>query len=182
MKRFLIILVSLLILILPGFNQTFITREGMASFYSSAPLEDIEAVNNRVQVVLDGDTGEINIRMRIEDFQFPRALMQRHFNEKFMESHLYPEARFAGYIEDFDKFVEEGIYEGVTATGSLAIHGVTREVEITGTLERVGDDYKVNTVFPVAVADYDIRIPRIFIRNIAEVVEVTAEFRLVPLS
>lgn len=38
MKRLLIILASLWILILHGFNQTFITREGMASFYSSAPL------------------------------------------------------------------------------------------------------------------------------------------------
>ncbi len=178
----LIIIASLWILISPGFNQTFITREGMASFYSSAPLEDIEAVNHRVQVVLDGATGEINIRMRIEDFQFERALMQRHFNEKFMESHLYPEARFSGDIEDFDKFVNEGVYEGVTATGSLTIHGVTREVEITGTLERDGDGYKVNAFFPVSVADYDIRIPRIFIRNIAEVVEVTADFRLVPLN
>ena len=90
-------------MILPGLNQTYIAREGMASFYSSAPLEDIEAVNNRVQVVLDGATGEINIRMRIEDFQFSRALMQRHFNEKFMESHLYPQT----YPDDSP---EPGVY------------------------------------------------------------------------
>jgi hypothetical protein len=180
MKRILIILAFLWILVSPGFSQLFVTRDGVASFYSSAPLEDIEAVNRRVQVVLDGATGEINIRMRIEDFQFEKALMQRHFNERFMESHLYPEARFSGYIEDFEKFQGQGIYEGVIATGSLMIHGVTREVKITGTLERAWDNYNLNTVFPVAVADYDIRIPRILFRNIADVVDVTAEFQLVP--
>ncbi len=165
-----------------GISQTYITREGEVSFFSSAPLEDIEAVNNRVQALLDYSTGEMAIRMRIEDFQFPRALMQRHFNERFMESHLYPEARFSGTIEDFSEKMEQGNAVGVVAAGTLTIHGVTRETEIAGTIERYGPHLICKAEFPVSVADYDISIPRIFIRNIAEVVEVTANFRLAPVD
>jgi hypothetical protein len=160
--------------------EPYITHNGTISFYSSAPLEDIEAVNNNVQALLDYTTGNIVIRMRIEDFQFSRALMQRHFNERFMESHLYPEARFTGTIHDFENFREQDSSLEVMVSGNLTIHGVTRETEIKGTIERQGSHLICNAQFPVRVEDYDIRIPRLFIRNIAEVVEVTVFFRLIP--
>jgi hypothetical protein len=183
MQKSLSIGLVLLLLALCGFSQTtYITREGTISFYSSAPLEDIEAVNNRVQAVLSTSTGEISVRMRIEDFQFSRSLMQRHFNERFMESDVYPEARLIGIIEDFEKFSETGIPGEVTVNGKLTIHGVTRDVEITGTLRRSGPHYLCHATFPVEVADYDIEIPRLLIRNIAEVVDVTVDLRLAPLD
>ncbi len=183
MQRVPLIFFAAILFPLYGMTQeSYITREGTASFYSSAPLEDIEAENNRVQAVLNNSTGEINVRMRIEEFRFPRALMQKHFNEKYMESHIYPEAGFSGFIEDFDTFSDDEIPGEVTVRGSLTIHGVTREVRITGRLERVGPHYVCNAVFPVRVEDYDIRIPRIFTRNIAEVVEVTVNFRLAPVN
>ena len=176
------ILLSLLFSFTGTAQRSYITREGAVSFFSSTPLEDIKAENNRVQAVLDNSTGEINVRMRIEDFQFPRALMQKHFNEKFMESHIYPEAGFSGFIEDFDTFSDDQIPDQVTARGKLTIHGVTREVRISGKLEKIGPHYVCNAVFPVRVGDHDIRIPRIFTRNIAEVVEVTVNLRLAPVN
>jgi hypothetical protein len=182
MNKMAIITVLAFLCSMTGISKTYITREGEISFFSSAPLEDIEAVNNRVQALLDYNTGDIVIRMRIDDFQFPRALMQRHFNERFMESHLYPEARFSGTIEDFSEKMEQGNSVAAVAAGALTIHGVTRETEITGTIERHGPHLICKATFPVRVADYDIRIPRIFIRNIAEVVEVTVNFRLAPVD
>ncbi len=183
MQRVLIIFFASILFAPDGFSQSsYITREGAVSFFSSAPLEDIEAENNRVQAILDNSTGEINVRMRISDFRFSRALMEKHFNEKFMESHIYPEAGFSGFIEDFNTFPEDEIPGEVTVRGALTIHGVTREVRITGRLEKIGPHYVCNAVFPVRVEDYDIRIPRIFTRNIAEVVEVTVNFRLAPVN
>ena len=181
-KVLVIILVPLLFSFSGTSQRSYITREGSVSFFSSAPLEDIRAENKRVQAVLDNSTGEINVRMRIEDFQFPRALMQKHFNEKYMESHIYPEARFSGFIEDFDTISDDQIPDQVTVRGALTIHGVTREVRINGRLEKIGPHYVCNAVFPVRVEDHDIRIPRIFTRNIAEVVEVTVNLRLAPVN
>jgi polyisoprenoid-binding protein YceI len=181
MQKALSIGLFLTMLIYSGFSQTtYITREGTISFYSSAPLEDIEAENNRVQAVLSTSTGEISVRLRIEDFQFSRSLMQRHFNERFMESDIYPEARLIGIIDDFEKFAETG--GEVNVTGELTIHGVTRDVEITGILRRSGPHYICHATFPVRVDDYDIEIPRLLIRNIAEVVDVTVDLRLAPLD
>ncbi len=183
MTRIIVILFSAFLFSIEGLSQTsYITREGTISFYSFAPLEDITAVNNRVQAMLNSETGEIIVRLRIEDFRFRIALMQKHFNERFMESHIYPESRFTGIIEDLDKFWSEELPEEVTVKGSLTIHGVTREVEITGSLQRSGPYLICNATFPVRVADYDITIPRILIRNIAEIVEVTVNMRLEPVK
>ncbi len=183
MKRVLILFFAAILFPLYGMSQeSYITRAGTASFHSSAPLEDIEAENYRVQAVLNNSTGEINVRMRIEDFQFPRALMQKHFNEKYMESHIYPEAGFSGFIEGFDTFSDDEIPGEVTVKGSLTIHGVTREVGIAGSIERDGPHYVCTAVFQVRVEDYDIRIPRMFIRNIAEVVDVTVNLKLAPVN
>jgi hypothetical protein len=166
---------------LPGLcQQSYITREGTISFYSSAPLEDIEAVNEQVHAVLDNSSGNVAVRLRIEDFQFARALMQRHFNENFMESHIYPEARFAGEVRDFEDLRDFENTLEVEVEGQLTIHGVTRDAVIPVTIERHGPFLICDAQFPISVADYNIEIPRLFIRNIAEVVEVTASFRLSP--
>jgi hypothetical protein len=179
MSRYAYILCLCILYQLPGFAQTIYTaRDGTISFFSSAPLEDISAENNRVQARLNSETGEIMVRLRIEDFNFRVGLMQRHFNERFMESHIYPEARFSGMIENFSEFT--GQESDHKVNGSLTIHGVTRDIEIDINLRESGPDLTGNTSFQIRVADYGIRIPRIFIRNIAEVVDVTVVLRLSP--
>ncbi|MGF1583941.1 MAG: YceI family protein [Bacteroidales bacterium] len=182
MRRF--TLISLLsLIILPVISQSsYITREGSISFYSSAPLEDIDAMNNQVQAVLDASSGEIAIRMRIEYFKFRMALMQRHFNERFMNSDQYPESVFSGYINDFNELSLTDKNENVVVNGELTIRGITRSVKISGTIERVGPHLLCKATFPVRLEDYDIRIPRLLIRNIAEEVEVTVNMRLAPVD
>ncbi len=183
MKTIVSIVALIITISFSGIAQiTHFTREGKISFFSSAPIEDIEAVNSRVQALLDNSSGEIAVRMRIEDFQFRKSLMQKHFNENYMESHNYPEARFDGYIEGFDEFAEDGYPDEVTVRGNMTIRGVTNEVAVAGSFRRSGPHYVCRAVFPVSLEDYDIRIPRMLVRNIAEVVEVTVDIRLAPVN
>lgn len=181
-KLLLISLIATGILANVDAQSSYITREGTISFFSSAPLEDIKAGNSRVQAVLDNSTGEVAIRMRIEDFQFKKSLMQKHFNENYMESHIYPEARLTGKVEGFEEIKDGGTKADVTVKGSLTIHGVTRDVEITGTVFRQGPHLICNALFDVGLEDYNIRIPRLLLRNIAETVEVTVNLRLAPVN
>ncbi len=180
-----LLLISLIVTgILANVNaqSSYITREGTISFFSSAPLEDIKADNSRVQAVLDNSTGEVAVRLRIEDFQFEKSLMQKHFNENYMESHIYPEARLTGSVENFEEIRDGSSKAEVTVKGSLTIHGVTRDVEIAGSVSRQGPHLICNAVFDVRLEDYDIRIPRLLIRNIAETIEVTVNLRLAPVN
>ena len=90
-KNILIILFTLLSFSFA--KERYITREGVISFFSSTPLEDIKAINKQVSCVLDKDTGEFAFQLPIKGFTFKNALMQEHFNESYLESDIYPDSR-----------------------------------------------------------------------------------------
>ena len=152
------------------------TKTGQASFFSTAPLEDIEAHNHQVVAILDLSKNEIAVKMLIKQFNFEKSLMQEHFNENYMESDKYPSASFVGKIVDAPE-IELGVsktYE-VKVVGELEIHGVKKAIETTAELVVDGQDITGKTQFKVALADHEIEIPKLVVKNIAEVVDVNIE-------
>jgi polyisoprenoid-binding protein YceI len=161
----------------------FFTKTGYAKFYSEAPLEDIEAINNKVQSIIDMEKSEVAINVPITAFQFENSLMQEHFNENYLESEKWPMAAFSGYfvsdgVIDINK---NGVYE-VRVKGKMTIHGVTKPMDTVGSIEVDNNKVVAKTSFMVKVADYDIEIPTIVFKNIAEEVEVTVELKYLPFK
>ena len=114
-----------------SFGQTrYIERTGKASFFSEAPLENIEAHNEQVLSLLDVEKGEVAASMLMKSFQFQKALMQEHFNEKYIESDKYPKATFKGKITDMNKvdLSKDGNYT-VDVEGEITIHGETQPLK-----------------------------------------------------
>ncbi|MDZ7777115.1 MAG: hypothetical protein U5L09_16625 [Bacteroidales bacterium] len=70
--------------------QRYITKSGHIKFFSSTPVEDIEAHNRSVQMALDSKTGDVVFKVLMKAFQFEKALMQEHFNENYVESDKVP--------------------------------------------------------------------------------------------
>jgi hypothetical protein len=158
-------------------GQRYVSEQNHVSFYSEAPLEDIEAHSYNSKSIIDLETGKIAFSVPIRTFEFEKSLMQQHFNEKFMESAKYPRAKFTGNVEGFNK--EQGKQQ-VTAKGEIEIHGVTKEITVPGEMEIKGEQIIVTAEFPLTVADFDIEIPRVVARNISEVVDVTLNFKYEP--
>lgn len=158
-------------------QDRYLTRDGHIKFFSSAPLEDIEANNNKVLSIVDLSKGEIAVNMFIKSFEFEKKLMQEHFNENYMESGKYPKSTFQGSFEVPAglKAMEDGDYE-LEVSGELLIHGVKKPVTTAATLTVSGGALAGKVVFKVKVKDYDISIPKVVVRNIAEEVEVTGTF------
>ena len=74
-------------------------------FFSSTPVEDIEAENKASLGVLDTKTGNFSVRVPITEFKFKSTLMEDHFNENYMESDKFPKSEFKGSIVN-DNIVE----------------------------------------------------------------------------
>lgn len=157
-----------------GFAQKYMTRTGKVTFFSSTPLENIEAFNNEMACVLDSEKGEFVFQVPIKSFKFDRSLMQDHFNENYMESNKYPKADYKGSIENADKvnYAKDGTYN-VTTKGKLTIHGVTKTVSLPGTIEVKNGKITINSTFKVIPQDYNINIPGIVEDKIAKEIEVT---------
>ncbi|GAB4414995.1 MAG: hypothetical protein OHK0039_23250 [Bacteroidia bacterium] len=159
------------------------TRTGVISFYSHTPMEDIEATNNQVNSVLDTQTGDIVFAVLMKSFQFEKALMQEHFNEKYVESDKFPKAQFKGKITNLAgiDFTKNGTYKA-PVSGQLTIHGVTHDVSTEGTIEVKDGKITAKAKFPVAVADYEIKVPAAVRDNIAKSVDIMVDMTYEPAS
>ncbi len=173
------IILIMLIALVSGdlFSQRLIDREGKVTFYSKAPLEDIEAINRQAMAAIDGEKGEVAVTMLMRGFEFEKSLMQEHFNENYMESAKYPKATFIGTIKDYEpSILSSGEKLSRVVIGELTVHGVTKPITALVFFETSEGALHVSTKFKVRVEDHDIEIPTLVVKNIAEVVDVTAEF------
>ncbi len=152
---------------------------GNASFYSSAPLEDIEAVSTGMSSVLNAATGEIVFIVPIRSFRFKKSLMEEHFNEKYLESDKYPQAIYKGKINEMPDISKDGQYR-ISSSGSLNIHNVNIQRTDSAMLTVKEGVISMEGNFKVALKDHDIEIPKLVIRNIAEVVDVKFSARYAP--
>jgi polyisoprenoid-binding protein YceI len=145
--------------------QKYFTRTGSISIYSETPVETIKADNNQVAGAIDTSTGEMVFEVLSRSFHFERALMERDFNETYIESEKYPKSAFKGKIvnlSDVD-FAKDGIYN-VNVKGDLTIHGKTREISEPGTIRIANENIEADSKFHLVPEDYDIKIPGV-VRN-----------------
>lgn len=165
-------------------QSRFFTRDGQVSFFSSTPVEDIEAINHKMTCVLDESTGDIEFAVLIKSFEFEKALMEEHFNENYMESSKFPKATFRGTIKEFDLMKESNFPPGVehTVNGTMEIHGVQQDITVMGYISKSADGYTIESTFIVKPEDYDIEIPNTVRENIAKEITVMVDAKLAPLT
>lgn len=179
MKK-LLIAALMLVFTAPAFAQKFMTRTGKLSFYSHTPIENIEAVNNEAAAAVNGATGDVVFQVPIKSFKFEKQLMQEHFNENYMESDKFPKAEFKGKLDPSSvNFAKDGVYK-TTVTGKLTMHGVTKDINVPGTITIKGGTATVDAKFNVKPADYGIKIPAVVASKIAEQIEITINTVLKP--
>lgn len=159
-------------------QDKYFTKDGYIRFFSTTSVENIEGINKKVTAILDEGTGNVEFSAIMKSFEFEKALMEEHFNENYVESNTYPKAKFKGAVVGF-KAGSYGKETKVTVKGTLEIHGVSKEVEIPGTLLKTAEGYDVNAKFNVVPEDYKITIPSTVRNNIAKQIEVTVKSKLI---
>lgn len=164
-------------------QDKYFTKTGKIEFYSKAPMEDIEAKNKTVAAILDTQTGALQFSVLMKGFEFPKALMQEHFNENYVESNKFPKAEFKGTITNNSTitYTKDGTYPA-QVNGKLTIHGVTKDVKTTGTIKVDDGKIDASSVFNVLVSDYKIKIPSVVKDKISNTIKVTVDCRLEPLK
>lgn len=157
-------------------QDKYITKTGYVWFFSTTPVEDIQAHNKQVASVIDVKKGNIAFDILIKSFKFEKALMEEHFNENYMESDKFPKSTFAGKISNFDvkNFKKNGLYN-VQVEGKLTIHGVTKDVKHPGTIEIKDGKIYAKSKFPVSPEEYGIKIPAMAKEKIAKVLDVNVD-------
>lgn len=181
MKNFLLGIIALGSWSMAHAQAVFVSRGAEISFYSSAPIEDIEAKTDKAVSALNLQTGSVFFKVPIQSFQFDRGLMQSHFNSDYLESDKFPYAQFTGQLTPLPPAGVDGTYP-VTVSGQLTMHGVTKSYQTAGTLVVKGAQLSAKATFKVRLEDHRITVPTLLMRNIAEVVEVNVNATYTPDS
>ncbi|PWG05449.1 YceI family protein [Polaribacter aquimarinus] len=178
MKIIYTLLFCLLFIGITNAQDRFLTKNGNIIFFSSAPMEDIKAKNNQVLSIVDASNGKMAISILMKSFMFEKALMQEHFNENYVESDKFPKATFKGQILNFDSM--SNISSDVNVKGNISIHGKTKEVTIPATITKTENGITMKGEFFLKVADFDIKIPAVVAKNIAQKIKVSFQFNHKP--
>lgn len=154
-------------------------KSGTVRFYSEAPKELISATSDQLRGIIDAEKKTFAFKVVMKTFQgFNSPLQREHFNENYMESSSYPEASFNGkIIEDID-LTKDGEYN-IRAKGKLKIHGIEQERIIKSVVSVKNGKVSVHSDFVVALADHNIKIPRIVIEKLAPDIEVSINAAMV---
>lgn len=176
MKKYLSLVLTLASL--TAFGQRYISEKSFVSFFSGATIEDITADNSKANSIFDIASGDIAFSIPIREFKFAKSLMQEHFNEKYMDSEKFPKSTFQGKITGYEPNGTGP--QAAKALGKLTIHGVTKDIDVPGTVEIANNKVVIKSKFKVKLEDYSIKRPQLLWQNIAEEVEVSIDFTFKP--
>ena len=171
--------VFLAMLILNAFSHVshaqvkYYTKTGKISFYSKAPLENIDAHNAKAVSVYDAATGQIEFSVLIKGFEFEKAKMQEHFNENYLESDKYPKAVFVGSVSNANtlNLTVDGVYT-VQIKGSLTMHGIAKPQQTQAVFTVRNGVLSAVSEFTINLPDYNIGIPALVADKISRTVRI----------
>lgn len=131
--------------------------EGSLSFDGHATPGDFVGTTTTVTGEMSGGTALADVRGWVEapirTLATGNARRDRDMN-KSLESDKYPTMRFDLRAVTAGSGTPDSL--PVTLQGALAIHGVTRDVELPGHLRREGERLRVRTDFPLVLTDFEI--------------------------
>jgi polyisoprenoid-binding protein YceI len=157
-------------------GQAYRTVVGDVRFTSSVPLHTfdgksshlvgrISLVDSTVDFYVDLTTLKTGIGKRDKDMR------------KTLETNDYPFAEFFGrLISPFD--ASTGAVQPAIVVGDFAIHGVTRPIEVQGTLTRNDQGLLVSAAWTINLKDYNIEPPSLLIMKVDELQQVRIEAQL----
>ena len=94
------------------------------------------------------------------------------------ETSQYPDIRFdLASARTPDNRLADGATAQVALSGTLTMHGVTREVTTTATVSHTGATFTATGAFDILLSDYDMKRPSFFGASVDDAVQVVFEVR-----
>lgn len=141
-------------------QHSFATVKGTITFFSEAPVADVDARNDKVRIELNTSTQELTFDATMADFQFKNKKMGRDSDKKYLEREKYPKAEFKGKITTRLDYNKPGKHT-VNVTGVLKIHGTEKRITEKGTVTVLKNKVMLQSSFYALLKDYNIETPKI---------------------
>lgn len=160
--------------------QAFRTERGLVVFTSSVPLHNFDGKSDHL-------VGRISLSDSTVDFYVDLATLETGIGKrdrdmrKTLETDEHPFAEFYGkLVSPFD--VAADTAQPVKVVGDFSIHGVTRTIEVSGTLKTTGQGLTVMGTWLLNMEDYNIDPPSLLMMTVDKVQRIRIEAQLEPES
>jgi hypothetical protein len=132
--------------------------------------KDIDATNSKAVSRLETN-GNLSFIMLMKDFSFEMDLMQKHFNEEYVESDKFPRGIFNGQITNIKSvnFAKDGSYP-IIVNGNMQVHGVNKAIQTNGVIVISKGLPTASAKFTVSLKDFG--IGGVLIKMVADKVDV----------
>lgn len=175
------ILLTLAIAALPLMTQAqvFKTSTGKISFVSKTAIEEFTANNSQVEAAIAPAKNAIQFRVPVNGFIFKSALMQKHFQENYMETSQFQYSNFVGKISNIAavNFTQNGEYP-VESVGKLTMHGVTKDITVPGKIVVKNGAVTLKANFKIKCSDYAIKIPAASTASVSDEIAIAVDCAL----
>ncbi|HED10872.1 MAG TPA: YceI family protein [Caldithrix abyssi] len=182
--RFIVIGLFMAIGLLPGGEWHVDGSAGnRVVFYSSSTLLDFKGETDAIDgyIYSPGDSlfsanTEVYFEVQPAFFNTGNGKRDRDMREDVLHTERYALSYFKGRLQIPE---QDGKKYRVTAKGEFFLHGVSRPVEITGSIFLYGNKALVKSRFSVLLKDYNIRAPKLlaFVK-VAEKIDIEIEVTL----
>ncbi|NUO19700.1 YceI family protein [bacterium] len=148
-------------------------QDNHVTFTSEAPLEEIVGKTNIVTgfVMLPDAShpGSAEIHVDMASFDTGMSLRNKHMRENHLETDKFPEAVFKlTRLEIPGEHLQEGSRTAVNLSGTMLLHGVSREISPIAWLTVNGSDLLIEAKFTLRLQDYNITRPEFLIMKLAD--------------
>ena len=160
-------------------QEEMTTNTGIINFEASVPLfEEVKATNKAASCILNTKKGSIASFVLIKDFHFKIPMMEKHFNDNYMESAYYPKAAFKGIIEGFNWNIIGTSPKEFKLNGTLKLHGKSKKISTIAILRKVDGRLEIISDFDIRLKDFNIEIPEMLSMKVSEKVNIKTIFLL----
>ncbi|PIQ63752.1 MAG: hypothetical protein COV99_01610 [Bacteroidetes bacterium CG12_big_fil_rev_8_21_14_0_65_60_17] len=141
--------------------QTFITREGTATFTSSVPLHEFTGTSGALSGMISLETDTVDFFLDLATLDTGKKKRDKDMR-RTLEVDEFPFAEFTGTLTTpVDLLQSEP--QPATVRGQFTLHGVTRDVVVHGTLTPRGEALELSAAWTLNLEDYRIEPPRLLV-------------------
>lgn len=164
----------------PPTPRYYSTNSGFVAFRSEAPQEIIGAKSNELRGILDSEKKVFVFKVLLNTFEgFNSGLQREHFNDKFLETEIYPEVIFSGKIIEDVNFENDGTFS-IRAKGKLTVHGIDQERIVKVNVTVKNHMIFIESTFSILLADHSIKVPKVVHEKIASEINIEVKAELKP--
>lgn len=162
-------LITLVMVTVSTQAQHFLTQDGSVTFISRAPMLEFEGKSSNLVGLVNVTADSVDFYIDLNTLDTGIELRNRHMRDSYLETAKFPFAEFTGTFSP-SLNSSSGSEQNVIAKGKFSIHGVSKEIEIPGTLTRISqNEIKLTAEWIIKLSDFNIEIPRVVFYELSEV-------------